>query len=40
MLDYDAKWKLYKVRLKESDLGKHEELLIEIIRAAKDEYGS
>ena len=40
MLDYDAKWRRYKVRLKESDLKKHEELLVEIIRAAKDEYGS
>ena len=40
MLVYDAKWRLYKVRLKESDLKKHEELLVEIIRAAKAEYSS
>ncbi len=40
MLVYDAKWRLYKVRLKESDLKKHEELLVEGIRAAKDEFNA
>lgn len=36
VLEYDRKWKQYRIKLTEEEIKKHEELLIELMQASYD----